>query len=392
MQSRGAHTCATSDLLERRLRTVSPDQLRRGRNEQLTIALAIRAQRLRRIYSQIFSRAPRQTGWAPVSCHKPKRWATPLTARSVKMSESSHNSGPVLVTAATGRQGGATARALLEAGTAKVRVLVRAPETAKAQVLAQAGAELVVGDLDDPASLRAACAGARAVFSMQSPIVTETGVDFSKERRQGKNLVEAALAEGVHTFVHTATSGVGDHRNVEGWAEGRWKSHEEYWENKLATCELVRSAGFESWTIILPGTFMDHAMLDPAGFADGSRLITVIRTDRPLELIAPEDIGKAAAAAIDYPAKFNGVTLQLAGELLTQPQIVEILSRLDGKKYVLQSGTPEEAIAAGLHPGVAHGLAYMNVAPVLARPEIARSYGLRPMSFENWARKQRGLA
>jgi uncharacterized protein YbjT (DUF2867 family) len=300
--------------------------------------------------------------------------------------------GTVLVTAATGRQGGATARALLAEGNTKVCVLVRNPEAPNARALADAGAELVVGDLDDRASLRSACSGARAVFSMQSPIVSATGVDFSKERQQGQNLVEAALAEGVQAFVHTATSGVGDHRNVEGWAEGRWKSHEDYWENKLATCELVRNAGFDSWTIILPTTFMDHAMLDPAGFADGRRMLTVIRTDRVLELVAPEDIGKAAAAAINDPSTFNGVTLQLAGDLLTLGQIVEILARLDRKPYVLQAGTVEEAIAAGLHPGVAQGMTYMNVAPALARPEVARSYGLSPMSFETWARQQRGLA
>ncbi|KFE58532.1 NmrA-like family protein [Hyalangium minutum] len=41
---------------------------------------------------------------------------------------------------------------------------------------------------------------------------------------------------------------------------------------------------------------------------------------------------------------------------------------------------------------MAQGLTYMNVAPVLARPEIARSYGLSPMSFETWARQQRGMA
>ncbi len=191
------------------------------------------------------------------------------------------NHDPVLVTAATGRQGGATARALLAEGKTSVRVMVRDPDAPNAKALAAAGAEVVVGDLDDPASLRAACAGARAVFSMQSPIVTATGIDFSKERAQGKNLVEAALAAGVGTIVHTATSGVGDHRNVEGWAEGRWKSHEDYWENKLATCELVRSAGFARWTILLPATFMDHPMLDPAGFVDGRRMITVIKTDRP---------------------------------------------------------------------------------------------------------------
>jgi uncharacterized protein YbjT (DUF2867 family) len=299
------------------------------------------------------------------------------------------STAPVLVTAATGRQGGATARALLAEGSTSVRVMVRNPEAPSAKALAAAGAEVVVGDLDAPASLRAACAGARAVFSMQSPILSATGVDYSKERQQGRNLVEAALAEGVGTFVHTATSGVGDHRNVEGWAEGRWKSHEEYWENKLATCDLVRNAGFKSWTLILPATFMDQPMLDPTCFVDGRRLLTVIRTDLPIALVAPEDIGKAAAAAINAPATFNGVTLQLAGDLLTLPQVAEILSRIDGKEYAVQSGTVEEAVAAGLHPGVARGLTYMNVAPVLARPELARSYGLSPMSFETWARQRR---
>lgn len=296
----------------------------------------------------------------------------------------------VLVTAATGRQGGATARALLAQGNTPVRVMVRNADTPNVKALAAAGAEVVVGDLDDPASLRAACAGVRAVFSMQTPIVSATGIDFSKELQQGKNLVDAALAEGVEMFVHTATSGVGDHRNVEGWAEGRWKSHEQYWENKFATCELVRHAGFANWTIILPATFMDHDMLNPAGFVDGSRMITVIKVDRPLGLIAPEDVGKAAAAAITEPAKFHGVTLQLAGDVLTLPQIAEILSRRDGKEYVVQAGSIEEAIAAGLHPGVAHGVSYMNVAPLLARPEIARSYGLAPISFETWANEQHG--
>lgn len=298
----------------------------------------------------------------------------------------------VLVTAATGRQGGATARALLAEGGTRVRVMVRNPKAPNAKALAAAGAEVVVGDFDEPASLRAACAGARAVFSMQSPLISTTGVDYSKELQQGRNLVEAALAEGVETFVHTATSGVGDHRNVEGWAEGRWKSHETYWENKLATCDLVRSAGFKHWTLILPATFMDHPMLDPAGFVDGRRLLTVIRTDQTIALVAPGDIGTAAAAALNNPATFNGVTLQLASDLLTLPQIAEVLSRLDGKEYIVQFSTVEEAVAAGLHPGVAQGLTYMNVAPVLARPEIARSYGLSPMSFETWARQRREMA
>ena len=297
----------------------------------------------------------------------------------------------VLVTAATGRQGGATARALLADGTTSVRALVRDPHAAAAQTLAAAGATLVVGDLDDPASLRRACEGARAVFSMQAPIMSATGVDYSKDRLQGQNLVEAARATGVHTFVHTSTTGVGEHRTVEGWAEGRWKSHEAYFENKLATCELVRGAGFPAWTLIMPATFMDQPMFDPGGFVDGRRLVTVLAPDRPVPLIAPEDIGTAAAAAILDPARFHGVTLQLAGDLRTMREIVDILARVDEKDYVLEAGTIDEAIAAGLHPGVAHGTAYMNVAPLLARPEIAHGYGLALTPFETWVRRRRGL-
>lgn len=291
----------------------------------------------------------------------------------------------VLVTAATGRQGGATARSLLAGGKHRVRALVRDLEAPKAKALAAAGAELVKGDLDDPASLRAACEGVSAVFSMQSPPMTATGVDHSKEVQQGINLIEAAKAAGVETFVHTSTSGVGDHRTIEGWAEGRWKANETYWENKLATVERVRSAGFKTWTIILPSTFMDHSMLDPAGFVGGKTLLTTVKADRAIPLIAPEDVGHAAAAAISDPEKFHGVTLQLAGELKTLNEVAAVLSKRDGVSYEVRSLSIDDAIAEGMHPALARGLTFMNVAPVLARPELARALGLQPMSFEAWA-------
>jgi uncharacterized protein YbjT (DUF2867 family) len=63
------------------------------------------------------------------------------------------------VTRATGKQGGATASALLADGW-QVRALVRDPNAAPARALADAGAELVTGDLADRASLDAATSGA----------------------------------------------------------------------------------------------------------------------------------------------------------------------------------------------------------------------------------------
>ena len=59
----------------------------------------------------------------------------------------------ILVTGATGQQGGAVARALLTKGQ-KVRVMTRTP--AKASALAKAGAEVVKGNLTDALDLQAA--------------------------------------------------------------------------------------------------------------------------------------------------------------------------------------------------------------------------------------------
>src|ERR1035438_6437787 len=81
----------------------------------------------------------------------------------------------ILVTGATGQQGGAVARQLLKQPSFAVRALTRDPAKPAARVLAQAGAELVQGDLDDPASVKRAMEGAGGVFSVQN--FMETGFD-----------------------------------------------------------------------------------------------------------------------------------------------------------------------------------------------------------------------
>jgi uncharacterized protein YbjT (DUF2867 family) len=65
----------------------------------------------------------------------------------------------ILVTGATGKQGGAVAERLLREKW-KVRALCRNTDKEEALSLERQGAELVQGNLDEPESLRAACAGA----------------------------------------------------------------------------------------------------------------------------------------------------------------------------------------------------------------------------------------
>lgn len=278
---------------------------------------------------------------------------------------------PVLVTGATGRQGGATVRALLAAGT-PVRALVRNPRTEPAQVIEALGAELVKADLSDRASLDLAVEGARAVFSVQ------TSVDSAGELAQATNLIDAAKVAGVRQFVQSSTSGVGEHTRVPGWAEGRWAALEGYFGTKQAILDTVRSAGFDRWTVIKPGFFMEDM---PAVVPDGGVLATVLNPDTEMALVSCENIGAAAAHALTAPDRFHEVELELAGDRLTMTQIAQTLSVVWGVAVVVRSMSMEEALAAGMPTwGTGHEF-------ISARPESARALGIPVTTFADWARE-----
>lgn len=295
-------------------------------------------------------------------------------------------SEPVLVTGATGRQGGATARALLAAGV-PVRALVRDPASGRAKAVEALGAELVVGDLHDRESVVLAAKGVRAVFSVQMPAFTGTGFDFAGEVVQGVNLVEAAKAAGVRQFVHTSVTGAGQHVEAPGWAEGRWASMEPTLGAKAAVQDAVRGAGFERWTLIKPGFFMENflpsvAYLFPRGVEGG--LATILKPETRLGLTATQDIGVAAAAVFADPERFDRVELEFASEQLSMAEIVEVLSRALGRPLSVPRMSVEEAVAAGMPPMGASS-EWMNVREQPARPEYARAFGIPLTSFEEWA-------
>ncbi|MET4922418.1 NmrA/HSCARG family protein [Streptomyces sp. PSRA5] len=290
-------------------------------------------------------------------------------------------SAPVLVVGATGLQGGATARALLAAGIA-VRSLVRDPATERAKAVEALGAELVTGDLDDRDSLTRAAEGARAVFSVQMPDVN--GRAFEGEVEQAVNLIEGARAAGVPQFVHTSVSGAGQHTD---WVRGDWAWMEPYYAAKAGIQDRVRAAGFTHWTLIKPGFFMENfrpsvEILFPRGVEGG--LVTLLKPTTRLSLVAVDDIGQAAAAAIAAPERFDGVELELASDYLTMTDIAKVLSRNLGAELTAPDMTEEEATAAGM-PAMGLGQAHVNEHPQPARPEFARALGIPLTTFEDWA-------
>ncbi|WP_219499222.1 NmrA family NAD(P)-binding protein [Nonomuraea ceibae] len=293
------------------------------------------------------------------------------------------SSAPVLVVGATGRQGGATARALLAAGV-PVRALVRDPATDRARAVEALGAELVTGDLHDRASVTRAAKDARAVFSVQMAPLTSRGFDFDDEVAQAVNLIEGAKAAGVPQFVQTSTSGAGRHTETPGQEAAAASL-----DAKAAIEQHVRTAGFPHWTILKPAFFMDNflpsmAFLFPRGVQGG--LVSVIKPRTRLSLVATDDIGTAAAAAIAAPERFDGVELELASDYLPMTEIAAVLSRALGTPLSAPEMTEEQALAAGMPPmGGSHE--WLNTAGQPARPQYARDLGLPLTSFEEWARQ-----
>ncbi|MEE1815134.1 NmrA/HSCARG family protein [Streptomyces sp. SP18ES09] len=295
------------------------------------------------------------------------------------------DSDTVLVTGATGRQGGATARALLAADV-PVRALVRDPSSPPARAIEALGVELVRADLSDRASLDPAVEGVRAVFSVQMPPMSDAGVDFAGELAQATHLLEAAKAAGVRQFVQSSTSGVGAHTRAPGWAEGRWTALADYFGTKQAIMDAVRGAGFAHWTVIKPAFFMENLpLLTPKGPHGG--LLTVLKPDTELALVAVRDIGAAAAHALRDPDRFHRVELELAGDLRTMEQIAGALSTAWGVPVTAPSMDLAEALAAGM-PAWGAGHEWNNAVLQPARPEFARELDIPLTTFAAWAAEE----
>src|SRR5260221_8901235 len=105
----------------------------------------------------------------------------------------------VLVTGATGKQGGAVVEALLTRGH-QVRALTRNSASPAANRLRGQDVEIAVGDFTDQDSLVRAARGADAVYAMSTPY--EQGAD--KETAQGITITDAAEAAGVAHFVYSS--------------------------------------------------------------------------------------------------------------------------------------------------------------------------------------------
>jgi len=271
----------------------------------------------------------------------------------------------ILVTGATGQQGGAVATALLAKGQ-KVRVMSRTPE--KASALAKAGAEVVKGNLTNPSDLQAVLRGVHGVFAMSTPF--EAGMEA--EVCQGVMLADAAKQAGITHYVYTSVGSA--HRNTGiPHFESKWKVE-----------QYIRQIGLPA-TILRPVWFMENFTTFAKPSVQGVLLLPM-KPARKLAMVALKDIGAFGAAAFLRPNDFLGQAIDLAGDDLTMPEAAALLTKAMGRPIRSQEFQIEQAEAA-----MGHDLATMfrwfnEVGYAINIPALKQQFGMPLTTFVEWSK------
>jgi uncharacterized protein YbjT (DUF2867 family) len=278
----------------------------------------------------------------------------------------------VLVTGATGKQGGAVVRRLLGTGCA-VRAFVRDADRPAAKELGALGAELAVGDLDDPGSLAAAARGVHGVFAPQPGDLPEPRADVSL--RRGRAVVDAAAAAGVAHLVYSSAAPVG---------RGSGVPHFE----AMAEVEAYLGASGVPATVLRPVFFMENWSYLMGEVQGGERAGAVaLDADRPLQMIAVADIARIAADCFRRPGEFAGATLEIAGDELTVRQVGEAFTAVDGVPARI-ARTPVEELRATA-PYLVDFYTWLNGAGYRADLGGLRRRWPDLLTFEAWLRAGR---
>lgn len=221
----------------------------------------------------------------------------------------------VVVTGATGRQGGAVARQLMSDGWS-VRCVTRSPDAAKAQELAHLGAEVVRADMADRGRMRDVCEGAHGVFSVQNPMTS--GEDG--ELVQGRNVVDAAVDAGVSHLVYGSAG------------PGTPSTGVAAWDTKLEVADYARQSGLPL-TVLRPMAFMelmtDKDLYPPV--AAWHLMPRLVGGGRPIPWLSAQDIGAVAARAFADPVSYVSQDLPLASDVRTLDDCRDTWRRVTGR-------------------------------------------------------------
>jgi uncharacterized protein YbjT (DUF2867 family) len=282
------------------------------------------------------------------------------------------NSLSVLVCGATGQQGGALARVLLDKGH-RVRALVRRPDSPGARELERLGAELAEGNFEEPSTIEDAAKGMDAIFVVATPF--EAGMEA--ETRHGIAAVDAAKAAGVEHLVYSSVANADEDTGIP------------HFDSKRKVEEHIEGLGIP-YTIVAPVYFMEN-LLSPWTLPElkEGRLPMALPSSRPLQQIALSDIAAFTALVLENRDRFGGRRVDIASDELAGEKAAEILTRVTGREIHYVELSLEQVRQAMGEDG-ARMFEWFDQVGYSADIEALRreNGGIGWHTFENWAKVQ----
>ncbi len=277
----------------------------------------------------------------------------------------------VLVTGATGQQGGALARLLLMRGH-RVLAFTRSAESPGAKALVASGAQVVTGDFEDVDSLTRAMQGVDAVYAMATPF--EGGPEV--EVRHGRHLADAARRAGVAHFVYSSVAGASEPTGIP------------HFDSKHEVERYVMDLRLP-YTILGPTYFMEnfHAPASLEALKEGVLSIP-LPPHRGLQMVALDDLAAFTALALELSEDFIGKRIEVASDEVTGEQAAALLTFVTGRRVHYQE-IPVERVRARSED---LGRMFEWLDTVGYRADVTRlrhEYTSVPWhTFEQWVREQ----
>ncbi len=280
----------------------------------------------------------------------------------------------ILVVGATGNLGGAVTRMLLAQGQ-PVRILARSQSNY--QLLVEAGAQVVLGDLKQRDSLDAACQGVDTVITTANTAArggedTVQTVDLEGNR----HLIDEACAAGVKQFIFVSVLAADANSPVP------------FIQAKGKTEDYLRASGLP-YTIIAPNAYMEIWIAGVVGMpAMMGQPVTIVGGGRRKHsFISAGDVAAFILAAIGNPAAINQKLLLGGPHPLSFRDAVAIYERVLGHQIQVRSVAPGEPVP-GLPEMMAQLLAGLDTydSPI-DMTETARTFGIQLTPLEEVARR-----
>jgi uncharacterized protein YbjT (DUF2867 family) len=221
----------------------------------------------------------------------------------------------IAVLGATGLQGGAVTRRLLDEGW-RVRALTRNPDHKKVRPVAALGAEIVQADMNSLSSLEHAFEGVHGVFSVQNHHIS----GYDGEVAQGRNVTDACLRLGVRHVVYGA-AGIGMNETGVG-----------SWDVKIKIIQYMRDRDLPV-TVLRPMAFME-LMSVSRFFPPASTwhvMPKLMGPSRPVGWLAVDDMAVIAATVLRDADRFVGQDLMLAADVVSIAECRDVWREVMGR-------------------------------------------------------------